>query len=221
MSDQGIVRVVVQPYGSSLPLGFFAFGVGMLVLAGIGLGWIEGQDLRSGGLVLAAFVTPIELLAAAVAFLARDTAGAASLGLFSTSWLALGLGDVLAQSGTRSHATGLFLIGFATMVIALAIAAAASKPLLAILLVMASARAAIAGVHEFVGHTELQRADGAIALAIFAFSAYGGFALLLEDANQRPVLPTGRIGAARAALHDDLGQQLERVQREAGVRQQL
>jgi uncharacterized protein len=35
---QSIIRISVRPYGSALPLGFFSFGVGMLLLGGIGLG---------------------------------------------------------------------------------------------------------------------------------------------------------------------------------------
>lgn len=220
--EERIVRVVVRPYGSALPLGFLAFGIGMLVLAGIGLGWIEGADTATAGIVLASFVTPIELLAGAVAFLARDTAGAASLGLFSTSWLTLGIVLIQGPPGATSSAVGIYLVGFATMVVALATVAFAAKPLLGVLLVFAAARAVVSGIHELgAGGTGLQRADGVIAFTIFVFAAYGGLALLLEDARQRPVLPTGRIGAARAALHDDLADQLRRVEREAGVRQQL
>jgi succinate-acetate transporter protein len=193
----------------------------MLLLGGIGLGWVTGHDVRTAGILLATFVFPLEFLSAAIAFLARDTAGAASLGFFSTSWLALGLAHAMSTPGTRSSAVGLFLIGFATMVLALAVATARGKPLLAVLLVTAAARAAVSGVQELGGPHVLRRVDGGLAVAIFVFSVYGGLALLLEDMRQRPLLPVLRIGAARRALRDDLPGQLERVQREAGVRPQL
>ncbi len=41
-------------------------------------------------MILIAFVFPLELLATVFAFLARDTLGATTLGLFTTSWLTVG-----------------------------------------------------------------------------------------------------------------------------------
>jgi hypothetical protein len=48
-----------------------------------------------------------------------------------------------------------------------------------------------------------------------------GVALGLEDARQRQVLPLFRRGGAVAAFHGGYEQQLERLEAEAGVRQQL
>src|SRR4051794_23867723 len=84
------VRIVVRPYGTSLALGFFAFGIGMLLLGGVSNGWLHPSDRHTVGLLLAAFVFPLELVATIFAFLARDSFGATGLGLFATSWLALG-----------------------------------------------------------------------------------------------------------------------------------
>lgn len=219
--SESIVRIAVKPYGSALPLGFFSFGVGMIVLGGIGLGWVYGPDVRTAGILLAGFVFPLEFLSTVIAFLARDTASAASLGMFSTSWLALGLVHVAGQPGQRSEAVGLYLLMFGIMVLALAAAAALGKPLLAILLGIAAARSFLsAGWNLGGGHTVLV-ADGALAVAISAFSVYGGLALLLEDVRQRPLLPILRIGAAKRSFQGDLREQLQRVETEAGVRQQL
>jgi uncharacterized protein len=44
------------------------------------LGWVAGPDVRVAGILLAAFVFPLEFLACIIAFLARDTATAATLG---------------------------------------------------------------------------------------------------------------------------------------------
>jgi uncharacterized protein len=89
------VRIVVRPYPTSLALGFFSFGIGMLLLGGIANGWLHLSDRHTVGVLLAAFVFPLELVAAVVAFLARDAFGATGLGLFATSWLAQG--DLHAQ----------------------------------------------------------------------------------------------------------------------------
>lgn len=110
------LRIVVRPYATALPLGFFSFGVGMLVLAGLGNGWLPASEQHTAGLVLAAFVFPLETIATVFAFLARDTFGATGLGMFSSSWLTLGLADLTGTPGATSRAVGLYLLGFSFMV---------------------------------------------------------------------------------------------------------
>jgi succinate-acetate transporter protein len=73
-------RIVLRPIGSALPLGFFSFGIGMLVLGTQAIGWIPVQDQKTAGMLLMSFVFPLELVATAFAFLARDTLGATTLG---------------------------------------------------------------------------------------------------------------------------------------------
>ena len=50
------VRIVVRPYATSLALGFFAFGIGMLLLGGVSNGWLHPSDRQTVGVLLAAFV---------------------------------------------------------------------------------------------------------------------------------------------------------------------
>lgn len=219
--SQSIVRITVKPYGSALPLGFFSFGVGMLLLGGIGVGWVHGQDEATAGLLIAAFVFPLELVATVIAFLARDTASATSLGMFSTSWLAFGLALFTGEPGVRSEAIGLYGVMFGVMVIALSAAAFLGKPLLGILLGIASTRSILSGAWNLGAGHWAQWTAGVIGIVIAGCSVYGGLAFLLEDIKQEPVLPLLRIGAARASFEGDLHEQLERVETEAGVRQQL
>ena len=73
------VRIFLRPIGSGLPLGFFAFAIGMLLLGTQALGWIPVSEQRDVGMTLTAFVFPLELIATIVAFLARDTLGATTL----------------------------------------------------------------------------------------------------------------------------------------------
>src|SRR5438270_9290492 len=100
-------RIVLRPIGSALPLGFFSFGIGMLLLGCSGIGWIPVTEQKDVGMVLVAFVFPLELVATVFAFLARDTLGATTLGLFTTSWLALGWADYSAAPGTKSVTLGI------------------------------------------------------------------------------------------------------------------
>jgi succinate-acetate transporter protein len=219
--QDGIIRAVVRAYGSALPLGFFCFGIGMLLLGAIAVGWVAGNDVHVAGFFLAAFVFPLEFLTCIIAFLARDGATASTLGLFSTSWLAFGLDDLLTSPATVSAAEGVFLIGFTVMIAMLAGTTFSTKPLLGLLLMISSLRSLLDGIYQFGGPHALSVASGVDAIVIFAAAAYLGLAFLLEDTKQRAVLPTLRRGAAEQAIEGDLGQQLARVQDEAGVRRQL
>jgi uncharacterized protein len=215
------VRIVVRPYATSLALGFFAFGIGMLMLAGFSNGWLHPSDRHTVGLFLAYFVFPLELLSAIVAFLARDTFGATGLGLFATSWLSLGMADMRSSQDALSRAVGLYEFGFAFTIGLLAIAAFMGKPLIGLILGVATVRSALAGVHEWHGPTWANTTSGWLALAIFFVAMYGGLAFLLEDVRKEQVLPVFRRGASKDSLEGDLRAQLANLADEAGVRQTL
>jgi succinate-acetate transporter protein len=192
----------------------------MLLLGCQAIGWIPVAEQRQVGMILIAFVFPLELLATVVAFLARDTLGATTLGLFTTSWLALGWANISSEPGATSVTTGIYLFGFATVALLLALMATAGKPVFTFLLCCATARMVLSGVYEVGGSHEWYRVSGGFGIALAALAMYGGTALALEDARHREVLPLFRRGAADEAFQGyDL--QLERLQREPGIRQQL
>ena len=215
------VRVVVRPYGSALPLGFFAFGIGMFCYAAQGAGWIKPADDHTIGILLALFVAPLELLATVVAFLSRDTMSAASLGLFSTSWLAGGVLLTQAQPGVLDRADAYWLIAFTITIVLIGIAAWEGKPMIAVLLVVSSSRGACYAVYQLGGGKTWMHVSGWIALALFVFAMYGGLAFMLEDARGATVLPLLRRGKSRAALEGGLAEQLQGLEDEAGVRHTL
>jgi hypothetical protein len=202
---------VVRPYVSPLPLGFFSFGVGMVLLGGIGLGWLSSaQDVRAAGVLMAAFVFPLELVAAIVAVLSRDTGAATTLGLFTTSWLGLGLLDVLDPTQQTSRTVGLFLVAFAIMLVPLAVAAAFGKVLMTVVLSVSIARAVLQGAYQLGAPAWVDTANGVAALAVFVLAWCAGTAFLVEDLRG-PTALVPRRGQARAALADG----------RPGVRQQL
>jgi uncharacterized protein len=213
-------RIMLRPIGSGLPLGFYAFGVGMLLLATSATGWIAVSEQKNVGMLLMAFVFPLELVAAIVAFLARDSLSATTLGLFAGSWLALGWTDVASTPGVKSTTLAVYLFGFGTAVLLLALLATMGKPFFTVLLLIAVARMVLDGYYEIGGSHAWATASGWCGLVLAALAMYGGTALALEDARRRDVLPLFRRGGAEAAF-DGYDAQLERLASEPGVRQQL
>jgi succinate-acetate transporter protein len=213
-------RIVLRPIGSGLPIGFYAFGIGMLLLSSEAIGWIPVAEQKSVGMMLMAFVFPLEILAAIMAFLARDTLSATTLGLFAASWLTLGWSLEASPPGQKSITTAVYLFGFATAVLLLALLATMGKPFFTLLLVIAAARMVLDGYYEIGGGHGWSTAAGACGIALAALSMYGGTALALEDARRRDVLPLFRRGNAEKAF-GSYREQLEELESEPGVRQQL
>ncbi|MFF0791254.1 GPR1/FUN34/YaaH family transporter [Streptomyces spiralis] len=213
--------VTVRPYGNPLPLGFFAFGIGMVLLAGVGLGLLTGDEVRSAGILLAVFVFPLEFLAAVMAFLTRDTAAAAALGLFATSWAALGVLHIVAPDQRPSTALGMYLCAFALMLLPLAVTGFLGKALLGVVLSVSTLRAALAAAYQLGAPHALELADGAAALLLTALALYAGAAFLVEELRQRTVLPVLRRGEARRAVEEDLDGRRTGRAREPGIRKQL
>jgi hypothetical protein len=213
-------RIVLRPIGSGLPLGFYSFGVGMLLLACSAIGWIPAAEQKDVGMMLMAFVFPLELLATVMAFLARDTLGATTLGLFTTSWLTLGWLEISSPPGSKSITLGIYLFGFGTAAFLLALISTRAKPFFSVLLLAAVARMITVGVYETGGSHEWYKLSGAVGLALAALAMYGGTALGLEDARQQELLPLFRRGGADEAFQG-FEAQLDRLEAEPGVRQQL
>jgi succinate-acetate transporter protein len=211
----------VRPYGSAVPLGFFAFGIGMFLYAAIDAPWVKQTDAHSIGLLLAGFVAPLEVIATIFAFLARDTVAAATLGLFAGSWFVGGLTTMQAKPGVLDAGVGYFLIAFTIVVLLLGGAAILGKPFISVLLFISAARGLLSAIYQLGGGARWNHIGGWLALVIFVVAMYGGIAFLLEDALGKTVLPLGRRGGSREAIEGSLGDQLRGLEDEAGVRHTL
>jgi succinate-acetate transporter protein len=220
MAHQEQTRIVLRPIASGMPLGFFSFGIGMLMLAMAALNVIPLHEAKEIGLVMVLSVFPMELIAAIFAFLARDSMSTATLGLFSVSWLTLGFFDIVTKPGAQSVALGIYAFGFAGAIFLLALLAIHSKPFFTVLLSVATIRAVLSGMYDVGGGHELLKISGYFALALMALAFYGGVAFALEDTKQKPVLPLFRRGAADEAF-GGYNKQLGRLEAEPGIRQQL
>ena len=219
-SDPGL-RIVLRPIGSALPLGFFAFATGMAILAGIDIPLVPQAQLHPAAVLLISFVAPLEIIAAVLAFLARDGLAGTGLGLFAASWATIGIQDLLAKPGSVSPVLGLYLITFAVVIGLLGATARRAQPLLALILVVSAVRTTLAGLYELTTIKSLFTTAGVLATGVCALALYCGFAFRLEDAAHRTVLPLGRRGQARSALRGGMEDQIAGLEAEAGVRRVL
>jgi succinate-acetate transporter protein len=216
MTVNGDVRVMLRPYASPLPLGFFSFAVGMALLAGLGFGWFSSpQEIRAAGVLMAVFVFPLELLATVVALVTRDTGAATTLGLYSTSWVALGLLNALDPTQPTSPVIGVYLLAFSIVLVPLAVSAAFGKVLLTVVLASSIVRAVFQGVSELGAPHWTKTADGVSALVVLALACYAGTAFLVEDIRKEPTPLVPRRGSA--AIADPAADGVP----EPGVRDQL
>jgi succinate-acetate transporter protein len=215
------VRVTVRPYGSVVPLGFLAFGIGMFLYAALDAPWVKPTEGHTVGLMLVTFVGPLELIAMVIAFLARDTVSGVALGLFAGSWFLSGFATMQAKPGELSAAMGFFLIGFSIAIGILSVVSWLGQPLIAALLTVSTVRGVLAAVYQLGGGRGWNHVAGWLALAIYCVAMYGGLAFLLEDAKGKAILPLGRRGSSREAIEGDMEAQLSGLAGEPGVRKHL
>jgi uncharacterized protein len=100
-------------------------------------------------------------------------------------------------------------------------AALRSKLVPAAVLSTTSLRFLLTGLFQLTASGTWADAAGAVGLVLGALAVYAAFALELEDAARRTLLPVGRRGVGASALTADLDDQLSNIAREPGVRAQL
>jgi uncharacterized protein len=214
-------RIMLRPLASSLPLGFFAFTVGTVLLSALELRWAPtAQDAELMTLVLA-FVVPLEALSGLFAFLARDSGAATGLTTLSAAWLATSVTVMHGPPGALSLPLSIFLLTLTAVMLIMSVTAVTGKPLFGVLLLIGACRFALTGVYQATGITAVEHAAGWLGIPLAVFALYGGLALLLEESYQRMVLPLGRRGRARTSLEGSFAHQVYRSEQEPGVRRQL
>ncbi|MFN8121615.1 MAG: GPR1/FUN34/YaaH family transporter [Thermoleophilia bacterium] len=214
-------RVVLRPMANPLPLGFLALAGGTFTVSGLQLGWVETAESASVGLILLAFVVPLQLVASVLGFLARDPATGTGMAILAGTWGSLALVTITGAPGATSDAMGLLLLVSATAMGMCCAVAAPVKVVPALVLATTTLRFAVTGVYELTGSGGWKDLAGWVGVALAAVAGYAALALLLEDGRRATVLPVGRRGAARAAMDHAPQDAVARVWREAGVRDQL
>ncbi|MGH9106177.1 MAG: hypothetical protein ACRDZX_10135 [Acidimicrobiales bacterium] len=215
-------RITLRPVGSSLPLGFLALGGASVALSGLQLGWLPATAGHEVAIVVLVFAVPAQLLASVFGFLARDSAGGTGMSVLAGSWLTVGVLQLTSRSGQPDPTLGLLLFFASAALMIPAAAAALGKVLAAIGLFMAAVRFALTGIYEFGGAgAGWQHASGWFGLALVVVALYSALAFEIEDTQRATVLPVLRWSTGKRAVTGGILDEVERVSREAGVREQL
>jgi len=207
--------VLLRPIGNPLPLAFFALAVGTLTLSALQLGWIPAGERGDVALVLIAFVFPLQIVAAVLAFLARDGSVGAGIGLISASWLVVGLVTLTSPPGSTSDALGIFLLALALQLTGPVLSSLSTKTLASVVLGGALLRFAITAVFELTASGGWEDVAGIVGVALFVLAFYGGLAFELADLYQGlGPLPVGRAASGYPVVPSGS----EHPEREPGVR---
>lgn len=214
-------RIFLRPIASPFPVGFSGLATASLLVAGSELGWYAGSNRMVVALALIAFAFPLQVIASVFGFLGRDSSAATSFGVQSVTWLVVGLDRLLSPPGSTSPALGVLLCAAAAWVALCALGSALGKLVPAGVLCLVALRFLLTGLYELSSSHGLEHATGIVGLVLVAACAYAIPALEIEGLQRRTVLPLLRRGSGREAMEAGLAEQSERVQHEAGVREQL
>ncbi|MFF4377990.1 GPR1/FUN34/YaaH family transporter [Kitasatospora sp. NPDC001547] len=213
-----MTRITLRPIASPMPLGFFTVAISSAVTSSLQLGLIDAANRQAVALtVFSAFV--LQLLVSILAFGARDVIAATLMAGFAGAWLANGLVTATDAHG-GAQVLGVMNLAF-TVFAALMASVARPKRVLWVLLLIAVPRYFVAGLHGVSGVAVLGQVAGALGMLLAAVAMYAAYALMLEELRGREVLWIGRNGPVRDAMRAGLDGQLQRLERQAGVRRTL
>ncbi|MGA9857309.1 MAG: GPR1/FUN34/YaaH family transporter [Solirubrobacteraceae bacterium] len=216
-----VARIYLRPIATPFPLGFGALAAASLLVAGTELGWFAATDRPIVAVALIGFAFPLQIVASVFGFLGRDTAAATGFGIQGGTWLVVGVDLLLTRPGSTSHALGVLLLVASGWILLCAVGSALGKLAPAAVLLLTALRFLLTGVYELTASRGLEHAAAVVGLALVVAAAYVAFAMEVENLQRRTVLPLLRRGRGAEAMHADLAAQALRLDREAGVREQL
>lgn len=219
MSEPAPARIFLRPIGSPLTVSMSGLAIASLVESGLDLGWIPKSQAGQAGVILVAVPFVLQLLACVFSYLARDGATGAAVGVLASSWLAIGLIQVISIPGHTSKALGLLLLSAGGALALSASAIVSTKPLPGFVFAIAALRFIISGVYELGSGGFWQHGAGIVGLLVALSAGYCVIAFELEGQRKRPALPTFRRGRDADVVSDDARVQLDRIANEVGVRE--
>jgi succinate-acetate transporter protein len=143
------------------------------------------------------------------------------MGILAASWLTTGLVKLNSAPGQTSAVLGVFLVFVGAALLIPATGATFGKLVPAIVLLTAAIRFFITGIYQLTANPDVQYAAGVVGLVLLGAAFYAALALEIEDVRRKTVLPVLRLGLGKASVEGNIEDQLERIEREAGVREQL
>jgi succinate-acetate transporter protein len=155
--------------------------VASLVQSGLELRWIAVSQTPYVGITVLTLPVVLPLTACVLAYLAGDAATGTAAGVIATTWLSLGIVQVVAPPHATSGALGLMLIAAASLLALTAASVSIAKPLPALLFFLAALRFALTGVYHLSSEQGFQRASGVLGLILFPLALYSVLAFELED----------------------------------------
>jgi uncharacterized protein len=193
------MRIMLQPIAAPSILGLFGFAGATFIVAAHMAGWYG--NAQSGQYLFpfaAMFGGLAQLLAGMWAYRARDGIATAMHGMWGSFWLGYGVLNLLAATGALTLPTGTFSeLGYWFLVLAavtLAGAIAALFESLGLVGVFAplATGAAFAAIHYLTGSSAWETAAGWVLLASSWIAFYVAFAMMLEGAAGKVILPLGK-----------------------------
>lgn len=215
------IRITLRPIASGLPLGFLALAVATFLVSGLQLEWLDPSESRVVALALLAFVFPAQLVASVFGFLARDVVAGTGMGILAGTWLTVALTTLTSEPGSTSRALALLLAIAAITMLVPASGAVSGKIVPALVLATTAVRFAVTAAYEWTASEGWRVTAGGVGLVLCLLALYAALAMLLEDVQHRTVLPLLRRNGGSSAMTGGLADQVQRVEAEAGVREQL
>lgn len=213
--------ITLRPIGAPTPVGLYGLAAATFVLSGLQLGWVDQGQGHKVALVLIGFAAVAQLLAAIFSFLGRDGTVATAMAVLGLSWLVVGLVLQTSPPGSTSPVLGLFLVFTGVAMTLTGLTAAVSKLVPAAVFLLAALRFFVTAGYELSGDKAWETAAGVLGVVLFMLALYAAWAVELEDAVGRTVLPIGRRGKGKVAVQGSLLEQVKEVSTEPGVRTKL
>ena len=220
-ADGRAAQVVLRPLGAALPLALAGLAVASLVLSGLELAWVPLAESKHVGILLLVTGGALQAVTAVLAFLARDGAAGSALGLLASAWSGIAIVHLTSAPGSTSKSLGLLLLAAGGLLLPGAGPVGMGKGVPALVIALAGLRYVLSGIYELSANHTWQDVAGIVGLVVTGAAAYAVWALQLEDARDRPLLPMGRRGRGRESVTGSLDDQLRGLEHEPGVRQQL
>jgi succinate-acetate transporter protein len=183
------MTVFLRPLANPLPLGFLALGAATLLVSGLQLEWLEPTDGAQVGMILIAFVFPLQIVVSVFGFLARNVVAGTGMGILGGTWLSAGLVLLTGEPGSTSDTLG-FLLLFAAIAMLVPAAAASTGMLVPFAVLSTTAvRFALTGVYELTAGHGWMTAAGVVGLALCVIAVFAALAMALEDVLEPGVRP--------------------------------